>query len=103
MRAIANTICFLKLMSEESSTPPIEVPIEALSAELLDAIIESFILREGTDYGSVEFSLEAKLKQVRRQIEKGDVKIVFDPTTESVNLMTDRDFKKHSLEFVDQL
>lgn len=77
----------------EEQIPPVEVPIDALSAELLDAIIESFILREGTDYGSVEFSLETKLKQVRQQIEKGDVRIVFDPATESVNLMTDREFK----------
>ena len=84
-------------MSEENIVPPVEVPIDALNAELLDAIIESFILREGTDYGSVEFSLETKLKQVRKQIEKGDVRIVFDPSTESVNLMTDRDFKKNNI------
>ena len=78
----------------EQNIAPIEVPIEALSAELMDNVIESFILREGTDYGSVEFSLESKLKQVRRQIEKGDVKIIFDPNTESVNLITSHDFKK---------
>lgn len=72
----------------------IEVPREQLSEELLNAVIEHFVLREGTDYGSVEVSLDAKVSQVRRQIERGEVKIVFDPSSESVTLMTKRDFLK---------
>ena len=34
--------------------PPIEVPREKISGEILSALIEEFILREGTDYGAVE-------------------------------------------------
>jgi len=73
---------------EERPQPPIEVPAEALSAEALDGIIDNFILREGTDYGAQEVSREAQIQRVRKQIDKGDVKIVYDPNTESVTLMT---------------
>lgn len=78
----------------EELAPPIEVPPEALSGETVDALIESFILREGTDYGRVEISLEAKKEQVHKQLKKGDIKITFDPNTETVSLMTARDWQK---------
>lgn len=76
----------------ESAAPPIEVPLEALSPEALNGVIEGFVLQEGTDYGREEVSLAKKIEQVRRQIERGDVKIVFDPDSESVGLLTSREF-----------
>jgi uncharacterized protein len=78
----------------EELEPPIEVPPDALSADTVDALIESFILREGTDYGRVEISLDAKKEQVHRQLKKGDIKITFDSNTETVSLMTARDWQK---------
>jgi uncharacterized protein YheU (UPF0270 family) len=75
-------------------TPPIEVPLEALDSDTLYKLIESFVLREGTDYGSVEVSLSVKVAQVQRQMEKGEVKLVFDATTDTINLMTAYDFRK---------
>lgn len=72
----------------------IEIPVDRLAPELLDAIIEEFVLREGTDYGFQEVALEAKLAQVRRQIGRGQVVIVFDPELESCNLLTKEQFRK---------
>lgn len=80
--------------NEEESPPPVEVPAEALSPEALAALIEAFVLREGTDYGREEVSLGTKCEQVRRQLERGDVKIVFDPQSESVGLLTTVEFSK---------
>lgn len=80
--------------NEEPKAPPIEVPAEALSPEALESLIESFILREGTDYGREERSHETKIDQVRRQLQSGHVKIVFDPNEESVTLMTDEDWRR---------
>ncbi len=65
----------------------IQVPAESLSMETLNAVIESFVLREGTDYGSAEVSLDTKIQQVRTQIEKGEVVVVFDIESETVTLM----------------
>ena len=50
------------------------------------AVIESFVLREGTDYGEKEFSLEDKVARVVSQLKKGEARIVFDPESESVTI-----------------
>jgi uncharacterized protein len=50
-------------------------------------VLESFVLREGTDYGAREFSLEEKVGQLMRQLERGEAQIVFDPQTQSVTLV----------------
>ncbi len=78
----------------EVLAPPVDVPPEALSADTVEALIESFILRDGTDYGSVEISLDSKKQQILKQLKKGDIKITFDPNTETVSLMTSRDWQK---------
>ena len=74
--------------------PPIEVPREKLSPEIIDALIEEFVLREGTDYGAVEISLEKKKEQVEKQLLKNDIKIVFDFEAGSATLMTTQQFKR---------
>lgn len=73
-------------MPSDESAEPVEVPVNELSPELLHAVVESFVLREGTDYGEREFSLEDKVAGVIRQLQRGDAKIVFDPETDSVTI-----------------
>jgi uncharacterized protein len=73
-------------MSSEE-TEPIEVPYGELPADSLNAVIESFVLREGTDYGEKEFSLGDKVARVISQLKRGEAKIVFDPATESVTIV----------------
>lgn len=67
------------------------IPHTSLSADALQGLIEEFITREGTDYGWDEVPLATKVEQVRRQLQKGDVVIVFDSATESVSLLPRRD------------
>jgi uncharacterized protein YheU (UPF0270 family) len=49
-------------------------------------VIESFVLREGTDYGVHELSLEQKVARVLRQLESGEARIWFDPVSQSVEI-----------------
>jgi uncharacterized protein YheU (UPF0270 family) len=74
-------------MPSEETPEPVEVPYRELPADLLNAVIESFVLREGTDYGEKELSLEAKVAQVVSQLKRGEAKIVFDPASESVTIV----------------
>ncbi len=67
--------------------PPIVVPHTELSGEALTGVIESFVLREGTDYGERDIPFETKVLQVRGQLERGEAEIVFDPGTESVGIV----------------
>jgi len=74
-----------KLYADEESQPPVEVPYQELSPDALRGVIESFVLREGTDYGR-EFSLEEKVAHVTRQLERREAVIFFDPNTETVEI-----------------
>ena len=80
--------------SEGEEQPPVEIPKASLSRDALRGVIENFILREGTDYGVAEVSYDAKAEQIERQLDRGHIKIVFDPNTETVTLMTDREWKR---------
>jgi uncharacterized protein YheU (UPF0270 family) len=77
-------------MTEGETPEPVEVPFSELPADLLHAVVESFVLREGTDYGEREFSLEDKVAGVINQLKKGEAKILFDPETESVTIAVKR-------------
>jgi uncharacterized protein YheU (UPF0270 family) len=70
------------------------IPPDRLDTDLLVALIEEFILQEGTDYGVHESALANKVSQVRRQIDKGDVLITYDEESESCNLMTKGEYKR---------
>ena len=65
---------------------PVEVPIGELSDEALRAVVESFVNREGTDYGAVERTLDDKVADVMRQLEGGNARVVFDPETKSIQI-----------------
>lgn len=73
----------------------IEIPLDRLSPEILKAVIEEFVLREGTDYGASETSMGSKIAQVRRQLDSGDVLITFDPVTENCTLLTRHQFTRY--------
>jgi uncharacterized protein YheU (UPF0270 family) len=66
---------------------PIEVAPGSLSREALRALVEEFVTRDGTDYGAVERSLDAKVADVLRQLDRGEVRIVFDPDSETTTLV----------------
>ena len=65
----------------------IEVPYTALPEETLHGLIEEFVTRAGTDYGLVEKTLEQKMADVHRQLVRGEAKIVFDPETDTANIV----------------
>jgi uncharacterized protein YheU (UPF0270 family) len=74
----------------ETPTEPVRIPYDALSPDALRGVIESFVLREGTDYGDHEATFESKVDDVQRQLQRGEADIVWDPTTESVQLVAGR-------------
>jgi uncharacterized protein YheU (UPF0270 family) len=71
----------------EGDDQPVDVPMELLGEDVLRALIESFVLREGTDYGVQERSLEEKVADVRAQLSRGEARIVFDPASDSVTIL----------------
>jgi len=72
---------------EEERPPPVPVPHTELSAEALRGVIESFVLREGTDYGIRDVPHDQKVAEVLRQLERGEAQILFDPVTSTVDIV----------------
>jgi uncharacterized protein YheU (UPF0270 family) len=72
------------------------IPLEKISEEALEGLINEFILREGTDYGQVEVSLEKKHEQIIKQLKSGRTLVVFDPVEESASLVRKEMIKKTS-------
>jgi len=69
---------------------PVDVPRDALSPAIVLALVEEFVTRDGTDYGDVERSLDEKVADVLRQLDRGEVRIVFDPESETTTLVPAR-------------
>ena len=44
-----------------------EIPYQQIPSDLLVSLIESFVMREGTDYGHADYSMQQKVEQVIRQ------------------------------------
>jgi len=68
---------------EKPAEESVIVPPEALSADTLLALIEEFVTRHGTDLADAE----DKVTQVRALLKNAKVQIVFDPNTESCNIL----------------
>ena len=62
------------------------IPISELEADTLHSIAESFVLREGTDYGEIEASFADKVEQVIAQLKAGDVMLVYSELHETVDI-----------------
>lgn len=67
--------------------PPVVVPLAELSSDALRGVVEAFVLREGTEYGERDYSLDQKVLHVMRQLERGEADVMFDPNTESVDIV----------------
>jgi uncharacterized protein YheU (UPF0270 family) len=68
------------------------IPLEQINKETLTAIIEEFILREGTDYGVIDASKADKIAQVKLQLQQGSAVIVYSELHESVNILPREQF-----------
>ncbi|WP_137168501.1 YheU family protein [Salinimonas lutimaris] len=62
------------------------IPISELEADTLHSIAESFVLREGTDYGEIEASFADKVEQVIAQLKAGEVVLVYSELHETIDI-----------------
>jgi uncharacterized protein YheU (UPF0270 family) len=67
------------------------IPWQQLEADTLDNLIREFILREGTDYGSQEVSLQDKIDQVKAQLVSGEAVILYSELHETVDIKLKRE------------
>ncbi len=69
---------------------------DKLSPEALQALIEEFVTRDGTDTGYEKKSFENDVAMVKRQVKRGDAVIVYDQNIKTSNIVP----KDHLKEFL---
>lgn len=65
----------------------IAVPWRDIAPATLDALIEEYVTRDGTDYGEAEVPLARKVDEVRALLQHGEALVVFDELTETVTIL----------------
>ena len=68
------------------------IPLEQLNEDTLHAIIEDYILREGTDYGAIDATQTDKIEQIKLQLKQGSAVLVYSELHESVNILPREQF-----------
>jgi len=66
----------------------VKIPVDRLSPETLQGIIEEFITRDGTDYGKTEVPIDTKIRQVKSQLETGLAVLLYDNETQTCNIFS---------------
>ncbi|WP_018691398.1 YheU family protein [Algicola sagamiensis] len=73
------------------------IPHQSIHPDTLKNLIESFILREGTDYGESEADMDTKIQDVYRQLERGTAVIVYSELHDSVNILPADQFRSEDI------
>ncbi|KII77698.1 YheU family protein [Vibrio renipiscarius] len=68
------------------------VPWQQIAPDTLESLLREFVLREGTDYGEFEISVQDKIDQVKHQLETGEAVIVFSELHETVDIQLRQKF-----------
>ncbi|MDG2278591.1 MAG: YheU family protein [Pseudomonadales bacterium] len=64
----------------------IEIPYQSLSAGALVGVIDTFVLREGTDYGHRDIDLDEKRDRVLKMLQAGHAIIRYFPENEHIEI-----------------
>jgi hypothetical protein len=68
----------------------IEVPCDRIDPDTLQRMIEEFVTREWSDLSDADYSLDEKIEQVLRQLREKTVRVVFDFTSGTANIVPRR-------------
>jgi uncharacterized protein YheU (UPF0270 family) len=63
------------------------VPFARLEVEVLQALLEDYATRDGTDYGDRELTTQEKVDRLQRQLGAGDLQILYDADSEEWDLV----------------
>ena len=63
------------------------VPAQRLQGDVLQALLEEYASRDGTDYGERECTLEEKVAQLLRQLRTDELQILYDVDSEQWDLL----------------
>lgn len=75
----------------------LEIPVSRLDGDVLEALLEEFATRDGTDYGLQETDLERRVAQLKGRLERREMALLYDSDSEQWDLLT----RERADEFLD--
>ena len=78
---------FANVFQKGPAMSAIQIPRDTITPHAFDGLVEEFVTRDGTDYGFAERTLDEKKSAVIALINRGDAVIVFDPDSETCNIV----------------
>lgn len=64
----------------------IDIPIEQIPKDALDALLEEFVTRGGTNYGEADFTLKEMVEQVKIALKNQKAILQYDDETETFDI-----------------
>ena len=64
-----------------------KIPYTESSQEALLGVMDAFILREGTDYGHEEITIDQKRSRVLSMLQSGEAEIVFYQESDHIDIV----------------
>ena len=65
-----------------------EIPWQEMDQQTLMRLLSELVTRDGTDYGRVEVSTDAKVNKVLSQLKSGSAVLLWNEETESASLVS---------------
>ncbi len=65
----------------------IEIDYRQLSTDILENLLTEIVLREGTEYGEMQFTTEEKKSQLKNALQSGKAVVVFDAVNVYCNVI----------------
>lgn len=72
----------------------VEISFEQINPDTLNRMIQEFVTRDGADWGDSGCTMEDKVNQVLKQLHSKKIKVVFDLTSQTANLVEETQRKK---------
>lgn len=63
-----------------------QIPWQDIPPDTLQALLEEFVTRDGTDYGEQEVPVASKVAEMRQLLASGEAMIWFDDSTETISI-----------------
>jgi uncharacterized protein YheU (UPF0270 family) len=65
----------------------LDIPYDQIAPDTLYRMIQEFVTRDGADWAETGCTLEDKVEQVLQQLKTHKIKVVFDQTSQTANLV----------------
>ena len=65
----------------------VDIPLDRINPVTLRKMVEEFVTREWSDLSDADCTFEDKIEQVIQQLKENRIKVVFDLTSETCNIV----------------